>query len=64
MNRTTAPMDDDATRAWDQIMTIAREHCLVVQAASGVATLATPSAQRESGLRDKVLRMHCRVEAP
>lgn len=52
------PTDAKAREAWDRIMKIAREHCLVVQAYGGSATLATPEAQREHGIRDKVLMMH------
>ena len=56
----TTPAPDDATcdRAWDEIMRIARLHALIVDAAGGIATLATPFRQRERGCRARVLRMH------
>lgn len=43
-------------------MATARENCLIVQATGGVATLATPHAQRGGGVREQVLRMHGRSE--
>ena len=51
------PDDAQAAKAWGEIMKIARSHALIVQAYGGVATLATPEAQREAGIRDKTLRM-------
>lgn len=60
--RDRAPADTACDEAWDRIMEIARDHALVVQASGGVATLATAHAQREAGLREKVLRMHCMTE--
>lgn len=57
-----APTDAQASAAWDRIMQIAREHALVIDAAVGVARLATPEAQREAGIRDRILLTHCMVE--
>jgi len=54
--------DEQCEKAWDKIMAIAREHCLVVSAYGGVAQLAIPDEQRKSGLREQVLRAHCRKE--
>ena len=34
------------------------EHCLVVSAAGGMATLAMPDEQRIAGIREQVLRTH------
>lgn len=59
---TSAPTDAAADAAYERIMEIAREHCLVVSAYGGVCALATPAAQRGSDLREKVLRMHQRTE--
>lgn len=59
-----APPDAVCDAAWDEIMAIAKRHALIVQAYGGVATLATPAAQRESGLRAKVLAMHRYDETP
>lgn len=56
------PSDSDCYNAWNQIASIARDHCLVIQAYGGVMILAMPEDQREEGIRDKVLRMHCAVE--
>ncbi len=53
----TAPSDASANAAWDQIMKIAAPHALIVSAGGGVATLATPAAQRDAGIRNRVLRM-------
>jgi len=58
-----APPDHKANKAWDAIMRIARDHCLIVSAYGGVATLATPEAQRSHGVRAQVLRAHGRTEA-
>ncbi|KKL71259.1 hypothetical protein LCGC14_2096750 [marine sediment metagenome] len=57
-----APDDKDVDKAWDQIMQVARKHCLVIQAYGGVATLAVPVEQRKSGIREKVLRTHRATE--
>ncbi|HET7321675.1 MAG TPA: hypothetical protein VFI96_04200 [Longimicrobiaceae bacterium] len=59
-----APSDAAADAAWAEIMALASQHCLIVAACGGTATLATPHAQREHGVRDKVLRMEQRVECP
>ena len=53
----TAPSDMAADAAWDHIMKIAEAHALIVSAGGGVATLATPAAQRDAGIRNRVLRM-------
>jgi len=58
-----APPDAKALKAWDAILRIARDHCLVVSAYGGVATLATPEEQRRHGVRAQVLRAHGRTEA-
>lgn len=58
-----APPDDRAARAYEHIMRIARDHCLIVSAYGGIATLATPEAQRSHGVRAQVLRAHGRTEA-
>lgn len=60
--KTPAPSDEAANAAWDRIMRDARAHGLVVQAAGGVATLACPEEQRESGCRERVLQMHDMTE--
>jgi len=60
---TAAPSDAACHAVWSAIMRLAREHCLVVDAAGGVATLAVPEEQRKAGLRERVLRMHERTEA-
>ncbi|HLT01439.1 MAG TPA: hypothetical protein VK001_04640 [Geminicoccaceae bacterium] len=44
-------------------MRIARDHCLIIGAYGGVATIATPEAQRSHGVRAQVLRAHGRTEA-
>ena len=62
-NWSPAPPDSEAEKAWDQIMEIAREHCLVVQGGGGTVVLATPEIQRENGVRERTLRAHCRTEA-
>ena len=59
---TKVPSDKEADAAWDRIMEIARAHALVVSGAGGCVTLATPAAQRDAGVRDKVLGMHRMVE--
>lgn len=51
-----APSDAACDVAWAKIMRLAVDHGLVVQAYGGVATLATPGAQREQGVRAQVLR--------
>lgn len=55
-----APSDEEAERAWDEIMEIASKNALIVQSYGGIATLAIPRAQREAGVREKVLRMELR----
>ena len=60
--RAQAPSDTTAAKAWDTIMRMARDNALICQAAGGVATLAIPTAQREAGIREKVLAMHMMVE--
>lgn len=50
--------DEHCGRAWDKIMAIARDHCLIVQAYGGVATLAMPVEQRRNGCRRNVLLAH------
>ncbi len=52
-----APDDALADDAWKKIMDLAEKHALVVQAYGGSATLATPAAQRDAGIRNKCLRM-------
>lgn len=55
--RGPAPDDEAAGRAWDQIMRLAQDHALIVQAYGGVATLAIPREQRAvEGLRERVLK--------
>lgn len=51
-----APSDAECAKAWEQIMAIASEHCLIVQAYGGVATLAMPEEQRAAGVRELALR--------
>lgn len=59
-----APPDATCDIAWETIVALAREHCLVVQAHGGVMVLATPAAQREEpGLRPRVLAMHRATES-
>jgi hypothetical protein len=58
----TAPDDKTCLEAWNQIMQIAKDHCLILQAYGGVATLAIPEEQRKAGVRQNVLRAHCRTE--
>lgn len=58
INRSPAPSDEACSLAWDQIASIARFHCLIVQASGGVMTLALPGEQRKAGLRINVLQMH------
>ena len=53
-----APTDKQASKAWDQIMRIAKKHALVVQAYGGVATLVIPEEQRSAGCRRAVLCAH------
>jgi len=55
--------DEACGKAWDQIMKIAREHCLIVQAYGGVATLAVPEEQRKAGIRERCLRAERMTEA-
>ncbi len=52
-----APNDAQADDAWKKIMVLAERYALVVQAYGGSATLATPAAQRDAGIRNKCLRM-------
>lgn len=59
---TVVPSDSNCLKAWQQIAEIARAHCLVVQAAGGVMTLALPEEQRSAEIRDLCLRMHMMVE--
>jgi hypothetical protein len=54
--RGPAPSDDEAAKAWDDIMRLAAAHALIVQAYGGVATLALPAEQRKAGIRERVLR--------
>ena len=53
-----APDDRACDDAWARIMEIATTHCLIVQAYSGVATLALPAEQRKAGIRRQVLDTH------
>jgi|SRR5688572_31888919 len=62
MSTLIVPPDSKCNLAYDQIAAIARSHALVIESAGGVMTIATPRVQREEGLREKVLRMHCMVE--
>ena len=55
--RRPAPSDKDSDKAYEQIMKIAEEHALIVQAYGGVATVAVPEEQRRAGIRAKTLRM-------
>jgi hypothetical protein len=57
-----APSDEACEKAWDQIMAIARDHCLIIQAYGGVATLAIPQEQRRGDCRETVLQAHQRNE--
>ena len=50
------PTDKQAEKAWNEIMKIASENALIVQAFSGTATLALPAEQRKAGIRERVLR--------
>mgnify|MGYP000889981721 CR=1 FL=1 len=58
-----APSDAACEQAWGQIMKLAEEHCLIVQAYGGVATLAVPEEQRKQGVRAVVLQAHCKSES-
>lgn len=54
-----APSDEQCAQAWDEIMRIACEHAMIVQAFGGVAVLMVPREQREEeGLRERVLKTH------
>jgi hypothetical protein len=57
-----APDDEKCLEAWKQIMRLAEDHCLILQAYGGVATLALPEEQRKAGVRKNVLRAHLRTE--
>lgn len=57
-----APPDAEADAAYERIAKIARDHALIVEGYGGHMTIATPAAQREAGLREKVLRMHLMEE--
>ena len=50
-----APTDEQADKAWTEIMAIAKAHALIIQAYGGVATLAVPMEQRKAGLRNQAL---------
>ena len=54
--------DEVAGAIWKQLMSDAKEHCLLAQAYSGTATLATPAKQREKGVRERILSTHARNE--
>ena len=54
-----APSDVTAGKAWEAIMEIATQNCLIVNAYGGVATLAMPDEQRKAGLRERILLAHC-----
>ncbi len=60
--RPYAPSDEQCSTAWDQIAALARDHCLVLQAASGVMTIVTPEEQRSHNLRNLVLDAHLMQE--
>lgn len=51
-----APSDEEAERAWDEIMEIASKNALILQSYAGTATLVIPRVQREVGVRAMVLR--------
>jgi len=51
------PTDAAAEKAWVEIMKLAEENALIVQAYGGVATLAMPDEQRKGGIRERTLRM-------
>ena len=57
-----AVSDERAGKLWDQLMKLAEEGCLIVNAYGGVATLAVPREQRSAGCRDQVLQAHVRLE--
>lgn len=57
-----APSDRECDQAWKTIMGIATDHCLIVQAYGGTATLALPEEQRKAAIREKVLMAHNRRE--
>jgi cysteine synthase len=58
VSRPQPPSEAASDAAWERIMSIAREHALVIGGAGGVVTLATVAVQREEGLRARVLRTH------
>lgn len=64
MKNVQAPSDAACAVAWQQIMTIARRHALVLAAYGGVATLAMPEDQRTEGIRARVLQTHRMQETP
>ena len=59
---TYACSDKAAWKAWKEIMEIATRHCLIMDAAGGVAILAVPEEQRKCGARERVLAMCVRLE--
>lgn len=61
-DRKPAPSDAECSKAWERIMKEATDHCLIVQAYGGTATLAMPEEQRRAGIRERVLRAHDRTE--
>ena len=62
VEKRTAPSDEACGKAWDQIMEIAKEHCLICSAYGGVATLAIPEEQRKNNVRAMVLEAHVAKE--
>ena len=59
------PRDDTAIlNAWNEIMSIAVSHALIVAAVDGVVTLALPSAQVENGWYERCQYNHLRGEHP
>lgn len=61
--RSHAPSDERCSIAWDQIAALARDHCLILEAAGGVMTIVTPENQRQYNLRRLVLDIHLMQEA-
>jgi hypothetical protein len=53
-----APSDTAAEQAYAQIMKLAEQHALIVNAYGGVATIAIPREQRKADLRAVVLQAH------
>jgi len=60
--KASAPPDDAAERAYEEILKRAELFGLVVQAYGGVATIAIPREQRSAGIRARVLEAHVMVE--